>query len=66
MPPLAGASVVIADRFYGMLAALPADVRQDTSSPRFGICGAAPASADLPALRAGHAATSGSAAEERG
>ncbi|MGK3205740.1 class I adenylate-forming enzyme family protein [Amycolatopsis sp. MEPSY49] len=70
MPLLAGASVVIADRFaphtffdvvehhrptyfsavptiYGMLAALPADVRPDTSSLRFGICGAAPASADL-------------------
>ncbi len=30
-----------------MLAALPADVRPDTSSLRFGICGAAPASADL-------------------
>ena len=70
MPVLAGASVVIAERFkpqdffsaveyhrptyfsavptiYSMLAALPADVRPDTSSVRFGICGAAPASADL-------------------
>jgi long-chain acyl-CoA synthetase len=70
MPLLAGASVVIADRFapstffdlvehhrptyfsavptiYSMLAALPADVRPDTSSVRFAICGAAPASADL-------------------
>ncbi|MER6959179.1 AMP-binding protein [Streptomyces sp. NPDC000618] len=32
---------------YGMLAALPDDVRPDTSSLRFGVCGAAPASADL-------------------
>ena len=32
---------------YSMLAALPADVRPDTSSLRFGICGAAPASAEL-------------------
>ncbi|MCX4767830.1 AMP-binding protein [Streptomyces sp. NBC_01275] len=32
---------------YGMLAALPADVRPDTSSLRFGVCGAAPASAEL-------------------
>jgi long-chain acyl-CoA synthetase len=70
MPLLAGASVVIADRFdvntfftaveahrptyfsavptiYTMLAALPDDVRPDTSSLRFGICGAAPASAEL-------------------
>jgi long-chain acyl-CoA synthetase len=70
MPLLAGASVVIAERFdpntffgtvehqrptffsavptiYTMLAALPDDVRPDTSSVRFGICGAAPASADL-------------------
>ena len=70
MPLLAGASVVITDRFapraffdlveqhrptyfsavptiYSMLAALPAEVRPDTSSLRFGICGAAPASADL-------------------
>ncbi|WP_086840908.1 class I adenylate-forming enzyme family protein [Amycolatopsis kentuckyensis] len=70
MPLLAGASVVIADRFtpqtffdvverhrptyfsavptiYRMLAALPDAVRPDTSSLRFGICGAAPASADL-------------------
>ena len=70
-PLLAGASVVIADRFdpdtffevdrtraahllfsavptiYTMLAALPADVTPDTSSVRFAICGAAPASADL-------------------
>lgn len=70
MPLLAGASVVIAERFdpntffetvehqrptffsavptiYTMLAALPDDVRPDTSSVRFGICGAAPASAEL-------------------
>jgi long-chain acyl-CoA synthetase len=70
MPLLAGASVVIAERFdpqtffdtverhrptffsavptiYTMLAALPDDVRPDTSSLRFGICGAAPASAEL-------------------
>jgi acyl-CoA synthetase (AMP-forming)/AMP-acid ligase II len=70
MPLLAGASVVIAERFdphtffdtvelhrptffsavptiYAMLAALPEDVRRDTSSVRFGICGAAPASAEL-------------------
>lgn len=32
---------------YSMLAALPANIRPDTSSLRFGICGAAPASADL-------------------
>ncbi|MFI6309836.1 class I adenylate-forming enzyme family protein [Nocardia fusca] len=32
---------------YSMLAALPDDVRPDTSSLRFGICGAAPASAEL-------------------
>jgi long-chain acyl-CoA synthetase len=70
MPLLAGASVVIAERFdpntffdtvehhrptffsavptiYNMLAALPDDVTPDTSSLKFGICGAAPASADL-------------------
>jgi long-chain acyl-CoA synthetase len=70
MPLLAGASVVIAERFdpstffeavehhrptyfsavptiYTMLAALPEDVQPDTSSVRFGICGAAPASAQL-------------------
>jgi acyl-CoA synthetase (AMP-forming)/AMP-acid ligase II len=70
MPLLAGASVVIAERFdpdsffstverhrptffsavptiYTLLAALPDDVRPDTSSLRFGICGAAPASAEL-------------------
>jgi len=70
MPLLAGASVVIAERFdpgtffatvehqrptffsavptiYTILAALPDDVRPDTSSVRFGICGAAPASAEL-------------------
>ncbi|MBI3226078.1 MAG: AMP-binding protein [Mycolicibacterium cosmeticum] len=70
MPLLAGASVVIADKFdanaffdiverhrpsffsavptiYSMLAALPADVIPDTSSLRFGICGAAPASVEL-------------------
>jgi long-chain acyl-CoA synthetase len=70
MPLLAGASVIIADRFdpqtffdtveherptyfsavptiYNMLAALPADVAPDTSSVRFGICGAAPAPAEL-------------------
>jgi long-chain acyl-CoA synthetase len=70
MPLLAGASVVIAERFdpdtffatvehqrptffsavptiYTMLAALLDDVRPDTSSVRFGICGAAPASAEL-------------------
>ncbi|MFG2730532.1 class I adenylate-forming enzyme family protein [Streptomyces canus] len=70
MPLLAGASVVITDRFdpktffdiveqerptyfsavptiYSMLAALPADVRPDTSSLRYGCCGAAPASAEL-------------------
>jgi len=69
-PLLAGASVVIADRFdprtffdvvererpsyfsavptiYTVLAALPEEVRPDTSSLRFGICGAAPASAEL-------------------
>jgi acyl-CoA synthetase (AMP-forming)/AMP-acid ligase II len=32
---------------YSMLAALPADVRPDTSSLRYGVCGAAPASAEL-------------------
>ncbi|WP_036502183.1 class I adenylate-forming enzyme family protein [Nocardia aobensis] len=32
---------------YSMLAALPDHVRPDTSSLRFGICGAAPASAEL-------------------
>ncbi|MEU6228451.1 AMP-binding protein [Streptomyces sp. NPDC047042] len=70
VPLLAGASVVIADRFspqtffdvvererptffsavptiYGMLAALPDELRPDTSSLRFGVCGAAPASAEL-------------------
>jgi long-chain acyl-CoA synthetase len=70
MPLLAGASVVIAERFdphtfftaveaerptffsavptiYTLLAALPDNVRPDTSSLRFGICGAAPASAEL-------------------
>jgi long-chain acyl-CoA synthetase len=70
IPLLAGASVIIAERFdaatffdlfeavrptffsavptiYAMLAALPAAVRPDTSSVRFGICGAAPASAEL-------------------
>jgi long-chain acyl-CoA synthetase len=70
MPLLAGASVVIAEKFdphtffgavahhrptffsavptiYNMLAALPDDVTPDTSSLRFGICGAAPASAEL-------------------
>lgn len=70
MPLLAGASVVIADRFdprtlfdiieserptffsavptiYNMLAALPDDVAPDTSSVRFGICGAAPAPPEL-------------------
>ncbi|GAQ75393.1 class I adenylate-forming enzyme family protein [Streptomyces turgidiscabies] len=69
-PLLAGAGVVIADRFdphtffdvvererptffsavptiYNMLAALPDAVRPDTSSVRFGICGSAPASAEL-------------------
>jgi long-chain acyl-CoA synthetase len=69
-PLLAGASLVIADRFnprtffdvveserptffsavptiYTMLAALPEDVVPDTSSVRFGICGAAPAPAEL-------------------
>jgi long-chain acyl-CoA synthetase len=69
-PLLAGASVVIADRFnprtffatvekerptyfsavptiYSMLAALPAGVAPDTSSLRFGICGAAPAPPEL-------------------
>jgi long-chain acyl-CoA synthetase len=67
---LAGASVVIGDRFdsrtffdtvererptffsavptiYNMLAALPDDFAPDTSSLRFGICGAAPAPAEL-------------------
>ena len=70
MPLLAGASVVIAERFYTgtffdlieaerpsffsavptiytLLAALPDDIRPDTSSLRFGICGAAPASDEL-------------------
>jgi long-chain acyl-CoA synthetase len=70
IPLLAGASVVIAERFnpntffatieaerptffsavptiYSMLAALPEDVQPDTSSVRFAVCGAAPASADL-------------------
>ncbi|MFI5798743.1 class I adenylate-forming enzyme family protein [Streptomyces sp. NPDC051677] len=70
MPLVAGASVVIADRFdpktffdlvererptyfsavptiYSMLEALPADVRPDTSSLRYGCCGAAPASPEL-------------------
>jgi long-chain acyl-CoA synthetase len=69
-PLVAGASVVIAERFnpntffevvererptffsavptiYSMLAALPDDVRPDTSSVRFAVCGAAPASAEL-------------------
>jgi acyl-CoA synthetase (AMP-forming)/AMP-acid ligase II len=69
-PLLAGASLVIADRFnphtffdtiqserptffsavptiYTMLAALPEDVAPDASSVRFGICGAAPAAAEL-------------------
>ena len=32
---------------YGMLAALPDEVQPDTSSVRFAVCGAAPASADL-------------------
>jgi acyl-CoA synthetase (AMP-forming)/AMP-acid ligase II len=32
---------------FNMLAALPHDVRPDTSSVRFGVCGAAPASAEL-------------------
>ncbi|WP_257004041.1 AMP-binding protein [Streptomyces sp. SA15] len=32
---------------YSMLAALPDDVQPDTSSLRFAVCGAAPASADL-------------------
>lgn len=32
---------------YSMLAALPEDVRPDTSSVRFAVCGAAPASAEL-------------------
>lgn len=70
MPLLAGASVVIAERFnpnsffetiererptyfsavptiYSMLAALPDEVEPDTSSVRFAVCGAAPASAEL-------------------
>ena len=70
MPLLAGASVVIGERFdphtffdtvehhrptffsavptiYTLLAALPDEVIPDTSSVRFGICGAAPASAQL-------------------
>ncbi|MER6787256.1 long-chain fatty acid--CoA ligase [Streptomyces sp. NPDC000658] len=33
---------------YNILEALPADVRPDTSSLRYGTCGAAPASAELP------------------
>ncbi|MFI5679915.1 class I adenylate-forming enzyme family protein [Streptomyces cellulosae] len=33
---------------YNVLEALPADVRPDTSSLRYGTCGAAPASAELP------------------
>jgi long-chain acyl-CoA synthetase len=32
---------------YSMLAALPSDVRPDTSSVRFAVCGAAPSSAEL-------------------
>ncbi|KND41854.1 class I adenylate-forming enzyme family protein [Streptomyces stelliscabiei] len=32
---------------YSMLAALPDEIRPDTSSLRFGVCGAAPASAEL-------------------
>ncbi|PXW97164.1 class I adenylate-forming enzyme family protein [Mycolicibacterium moriokaense] len=70
MPLLAGANVVIAERFdagtffdvveaerptffsavptiYTMLSALPDEVAADASSVRFGICGAAPASAEL-------------------
>ncbi len=70
MPLLAGASVIITEKFdphtffetvehhrptffsgvptiYTMLAALPDEVVPDTSSVRFGICGAAPASAEL-------------------
>ena len=71
MPLLAGASVVIAERFdphtffdlveqpsdppssprcrrsTACLRRCPDDVRPDTSSVRFGICGAAPASAEL-------------------
>jgi long-chain acyl-CoA synthetase len=70
IPLLAGACVIIAERFeaaaffdlleaarptffsavptiYAMLAALPAEVKPDTSSVRFAICGAAPASAEL-------------------
>ena len=63
-PLLAGASVVIADRFNpntffqtiererptyfsAVLAALPEEVLPDTSSVRFAVCGAAPASAEL-------------------
>ncbi|HSV38291.1 MAG TPA: AMP-binding protein, partial [Nocardioidaceae bacterium] len=69
-PLLAGASLVIVERFnpntffetiererptffsavptiYSMLAALPEGVRPDTSSVRFAVCGAAPASAEL-------------------
>jgi long-chain acyl-CoA synthetase len=69
-PLLAGASVVIADRFdprtffhtvetyrptyfsavptiFNMLSALPDTVHPDTSSVRFAVCGAAPASAQL-------------------
>ena len=69
-PLLAGASVIIAERFnphsffdavehhrptyfsavptiYSMLAALPDDITPDTSSVRFAVCGAAPASAEL-------------------
>jgi long-chain acyl-CoA synthetase len=70
MPLLAGASVVVAERFdpntffdfveaerptffsavptiYSMLSALPDEMSPDTSSLRFGICGAAPAPAQL-------------------
>src|SRR6185312_2983900 len=70
MPLLAGASVIITEKFdpqtffetvehhrptffsgvptiYTMLAALPDEVVPDTSSVRFAICGAAPASAEL-------------------
>lgn len=70
IPLLAGASLVIADKFdphtffdtvehhrptyfsavptiYNVLAALPDGVTPDTSSLRFGICGAAPVAAEL-------------------
>jgi acyl-CoA synthetase (AMP-forming)/AMP-acid ligase II len=70
LPLVAGASVVVAERFnpksffevleaqrptyfsavptiYAMLASLPAEVVPDTSSVRFAVCGAAPASAEL-------------------